>query len=82
MLCVSQNCSLITHANQLIYKKNGGCEKAIYYVTSVVNYFMERESKVFITTLDASATFDKINIYGMLSKLIKLKVNFYIIRLL
>ena len=43
---------------------------------------MECKSKVFITTLDANAAFDKINNYGMFSKLIKLKVNVYIIRLL
>ena len=34
-----------------------------------------------IATLDASAAFDKINIYGMLSKLIRLQVNFDIVRL-
>ena len=43
---------------------------------------MERKSNFFITTLDASAAFDRINIYGMLSKLIKLKIHFYIIHLL
>ena len=43
---------------------------------------MERKSKIFITTLDASAAFKRINIYDMSSKFNKLQVNFYIICLL
>ena len=42
---------------------------------------MKKHNNVYITTLDASAAFDKINIYSMLSKLIKLQVNFGIVRL-
>ena len=72
---------LSTHVNQFGYKQNGGCERAIFYVTSIVNYFMKKHNNVYIATLDASAAFDKINIYGMLSKLIKLQVNFDIVRL-
>ena len=52
------------------------------YLLCDICCFMELKSKVFIITLDASAAFDRINIYGMLSKLVKLKVNLYIIRLL
>ena len=51
--CVLHNCksSLITHANQLGYKKNGGCEKAICYVTSVVNYLCNVKLKFLIQCL-------------------------------
>ena len=42
---------------------------------------MKKHNFVYIASLDASATFDKINIYGMLSKLIKLQVNFDNVRL-
>ena len=42
---------------------------------------MKKHNNIYIATLDASAAFDKINIYGMLSKLIKLQVNFDIVRL-
>ena len=74
--------SLFTHSNQFAYKKNGGCKKAVFYINSVINYFMQHNSKVFVTTLDASAAFDRINIYGMLSKLMKLNVNFSFVRIL
>ena len=83
--CYIINCcieSLIGHSNQFAYKKGGGYEKAVFYVNSVINYFMQHNSKVFVTTLDASAAFDRINIYGMLSKLMKLNVNFNIVRIL
>ena len=43
---------------------------------------MNNKNKDFSAMLDARATFDKINIYGMLSKLIKLKVYFNIIHCL
>ena len=42
---------------------------------------MKKQNNVYIATLDASAACDTINIYGMLPKLIKLQVNFEIVRL-
>ena len=83
--CRTINCceeSFITHSNQFAYKKGGGCKKAVFYVNSVINVFMQHNSKVFVTTLDASAAFDRMNIYGMLSKLMKLNANFSIVRIL
>ena len=71
----------MTHVNQFGYKQNGGCERAIFYVTSIDNYFMKKHNNVYIATLDASAAFDKINIYDRLSKLIKLQVNFDTVKL-
>ena len=77
---------LVTHQtspniNQFGNKQNGGCERATFYVTSIVTYFMKKHNNVYIATLDASAAFDKINTYCMLSKLIKLQVNFDIVTL-
>ena len=69
------------HVNQFGYKQNGGCERAIFYVTFIVDYLTKKHNNVYIAILDASVAFDKINIYGMLSKLIKLHANFDIIRL-
>ena len=42
---------------------------------------MMKHNIVYIATLDASAALDKISMYCMLSKLIKLQVNFDIVRL-
>ena len=52
------------------FVKNGGCDKAIFVVQNVVNYYMKRHTNVYIVTLDASAAFDRVNVYALLSKLI------------
>ena len=54
----------------------------LYTVVHVVNYFLKRQSDVYIVTLDAIAAFDRVNIYGFLSKLIDRGVAFDIIRVL
>ena len=75
-------CKLQTDGMQYGYVKEGGCEKCIFAVTNVTNYFLQRKSDVFIVTLDASAAFDKVNIYGLLTKLIDCDISYDIIRVL
>ena len=67
---------------QLGFVKEGGCDKSLYTVSNVVNYFLKKSSDVFIVTLDASSAFDKVNIYGLMTKLIKRNVPFDVIRTL
>ena len=67
---------------QLGFVKEGGCDKNLYTVSNVVNYFLKTSSDVFIVTLDASSAFDKVNIYGLMTKLIKRNVPFDVIRTL
>ena len=73
---------LQTDGMQYGYVKEGGCEKCIFAVTNVTNYFLKRKSDVFIVTLDASAAFDKVNICGLLIKLIDCDTSYDIIRVL
>ena len=47
------------------FEKGGGCKRSISTVINVVNYFLKRQSDVYIVTLDATAAFDKVNIYGL-----------------
>ena len=56
--------------------------RSLYTVARVVNYFLKRFSDVFIVTLDASAAFDKVNVYGLLTKLIDRDVSFNVVRVL
>ena len=67
---------------QFGFEKGGGCERSISTVVNDVNYFLKRQSDVYIVTLDATAAFDRVNIYGLLSKLIDRCVAFDIIRVL
>ena len=64
------------------YVKEGGCKKCIFAITNVTNYFLKRKSDLFIVTLDASAAFDKVNVYGLLTKLIDCDISYDIIRVL
>ena len=61
---------LISHFNQLGFVKHGGCNKAILALKTVLTYFINNESPVFICTLDAKKTFDRINHYNFLTVLI------------
>ena len=67
---------------QLGFVTEGGCDKTLYTVFNVVNYFLKKSSDVFIVALNASSAFDKINIYGLMTKLIKRNVPFDVIRTL
>ena len=49
---------------------DGGCDKSIFVVQNTVNHFARRMSNRFMVTLNALAAFDRINIFGLLSKLI------------
>ena len=66
---------------QLGFVKEGGCDKSLYTISNV-NYFLKKSSDVFIVTQDASSAFDKVNIYGLITKLIKRNVLFDVIRTL
>lgn len=64
------NSQLKVKGMQFGFVRDGGCDKSIFAVQNTVNHFVKRKSNVFMVTLDASAAFDRINVYGLLSKLI------------
>ena len=67
---------------QLGFVKEGGCDKSLCTVSNVVNYFLKKSSDLFIVTLDASSAIDKVNIHGLMTKLIKRNAPFDVIRTL
>ena len=56
---------------QFGFKKNSGCNDAIFTFIESVNFFNQRNSKVLCTFIDASKAFDKVLVNGLLCKLIK-----------
>ena len=61
---------LFTHSNQFGFIEHGGCDKALFSVRAVVNYFLKHDSPIFMCSLDAEKAFDRVNHYGLLSILI------------
>ena len=55
---------------QFEFEEGGGCKRRISTVVNAVNYFLKRQSDVYIVTLDSTAAFVRVSIYGLLSKLI------------
>ena len=55
---------------QLGFLAEGGCNKSIFTVSNVVNYYLKRCSDVYLVTLNATDAFDRVNTYGLLTKLI------------
>jgi len=62
-LCVCSKSGefLTSHVLQFGYKKNISCQNAVFTMQQTVNYFTQRGSTVFISSLDASKAFDRIN---------------------
>ena len=59
------------HENQFDFVENGGCNKALFTFRNVVNYFIERGSKVFCCSLDIAKAFDQIDHDALLKTVIK-----------
>jgi hypothetical protein len=48
---------------QFGYVSEGGCEKSLFVLSTVVNHFLKKRSDVHVVTLDASSAFDKVNTF-------------------
>ena len=60
----------------------GGCDKSLFAVSNIVNYYLKRYSDVYLVTLDATVAFDRVNIFGLLTKLIDRNIPFEVVRVL
>ena len=65
---------LKTSDYQFGFKKNIGCNSAIYAVQSVVNFHVKYGSTVNLCFLDMSKAFDKVNHYALFCKLMDRKI--------
>ena len=69
--CMSEtNCNLLhTCSNQLGFVHGGGCSRAIVAVKAVIKYFLQNNSAIFLSSLDARKLSIKINHFGLLNTL-------------
>jgi len=61
--CLSNKfaCYLVSHDLQFGFQKNSSCASAIFVVQQTVDYFTQRGSCVFLSALDASKAFDRVD---------------------
>jgi hypothetical protein len=66
--------NLYTDRLQFGFKKNVGCNTAIFAVRQVLAYFNDRGSNVYIASLDATKAFDRLNHFKLFSTLVQRKL--------
>ena len=71
-----------TSGNQFGFKANHSKEMCIYAVYEFIDYYRSRSSNVYVTFLDASKAFDRINHWLLFDKLLKREMACYIVRIL
>ena len=65
---------LVSDDLQFGYKKKHSTSHAMFVLKTCVNHFLERGSGVFVTFMDCSKGFDKVNHFALFTKLIKRRV--------
>ena len=70
---------LCTSANQFGYKKAHGSELCIYTLREYIELYRKRSTTVFVTFLDASKAFDRLDHWILLKKIIKRKVPLFLL---
>ena len=73
---------LCTSANQFGFKKAHRTELCIYTLRGHIELYRKRSTTVFVTFLDASKAFDRLDHWLLFEKLIYRKVPLFIVRLL
>jgi len=63
-------CLLWSNQLQFGFKMNSNCSRAIFVLSQVVDYFVQRKSSVFLASLDATKASDRVNHIKLVHKLI------------
>ena len=73
---------LKTCDNQLGFKRKHSTEFCIYTLKEFIDYYKQRSTTIFVTFLDASKAFDKIDFWLLFQKLITKDFPVFIIKIL
>jgi len=67
---------------QFSFKRNVGCNDAIFSLKSVIKYFNERGSSVFLVSLDIKKAFDHVHHCKMFKSLLSIGVPLIVVDVL
>ena len=73
---------LWTTDNQFGFKAHHSTDLCVYALTEFIEYFKNRSTSVYVTFLDASKAFDKINHWLLFKKLIERQMPLYLVTIL
>ena len=73
---------LFSHELQFGFKTSVGCSDAVFVVQNVIEYFIKRNSTVFLASVDASKAFDKIVHVQLFDKYWSVKCRYVLLNLL
>jgi len=73
---------LWTNDNQFGFKTSHSTDLCVYALCEFIEYFKSRSTSVFISFLDASKAFDKINHWTLFRKLLNRSVPIYLVKIL
>ena len=68
--------------NQFSFKKGHSTDMCIYVLKEIIGYFKCRNMSVFVTFLDASKAYDKIDHWQLFKKLFNIHVPVFIVNIL
>ena len=74
--CMAQRLNLDRYFDPMQYgfSQNRGCQKALLSAECIVNYFTSRGSSIYMSALDASKAFDRVNHYSLFISLMNIKI--------
>ena len=75
------SCYLDTGNHQFGFKSGHSTDQCVFVLKEVINYFASKSSPVYTCFVDASKAFDRVNHWGLLSKLLKRHVPKIVVRL-
>ena len=61
--------------HQFSFVSGDGCDKALYVVKSIYNYYTEHDSSNYLSALDIFKVHDSVNHFGLFSCLIKARLS-------
>ena len=72
---------LCFHSNQFRFVPGGGCDKALFDSRTIIEYFQNNNSRVYVASLYLSKAFDRVNHYGLLTLLMKRGMPLFLINI-